>query len=328
MPVAPGRSCAAALRSLASLPETERPCEILTVSGTQPSQQRNLAAQHATGSLLYFLDNDSCVKPGTIARLKRALRLSGAGVAGGPNVSARPVAGLDAACENVLASPLGSPMVYRRYASGDVGPREASEKSLILCNLLVRRDLFLELRGFDPRLYPNEENEFLNRVRGSGVPTVYVGNATITKRRNYSVAGFVRENWRYGRGRMEQVAINPHAGDLAFIAIPATAVLFAIAAANDPGMLRALGIYGVVVAAESVRVAGWRAPAVAALMGLRHASYLVGLLSGVFSAFRRRGVRISPMRVNLRKSVVRGGRVKPAVELRFEIGFMSVKEAS
>ncbi len=48
------------------------------------------------------------------------------------------------------------------------GRRRCGEKELILCNLLLSRKVFLSNGGFREDLYPNEENEFLNRLLAGG----------------------------------------------------------------------------------------------------------------------------------------------------------------
>ncbi len=59
-----------------------------------------------------------------------------------------------------------------RYAS--VGrSRESSEKELILCNLVARRDAMLELGGFNEALYPNEENALMDELQKRGGKLLY-----------------------------------------------------------------------------------------------------------------------------------------------------------
>ncbi len=52
-------------------------------------------------------------------------------------------------------------------------PRATSEKELILCNLLARRDALLELGGFNEKLYPNEENALMDELQKRGGKLLY-----------------------------------------------------------------------------------------------------------------------------------------------------------
>jgi len=340
MPVAPGRSWRPAGRSLVRAPQSGRPVELLVIEGRHPSRQRNLAAHEAKGEVLYFIDNDSHVRPDTMERLLGPIRARRVDVAGGPAAGSRPRSWLDGIGDMVLASPLGSPLVSRRYRCTDEGVRDAGEKELILCNLMVRRDAFTASGGFDPRLYPNEENELINRLRREGVRTAQVSNAGIEKPRDYSIVRFMTESFRYGLGRMKQIWTNPAPGDLPFIAVPAAAAVFAFAVARHPEAAWAAGVYAGAVVFEGVRMAaGSRRrrsglPAftfdvlgVAALIAFRHAAYFCGLVWGVATGWRARRLRLNPMRMLFRRFLLRGGSVRDCGARTIDIGFCHLKEA-
>jgi glycosyltransferase involved in cell wall biosynthesis len=301
------------VRSLAAAAGREQ-VEIITVAGEQPSRQRNLAAQRARGRYLYFLDHDSRVPEGTLALLLAAIRRTGAAAAGGPNIGEPSGESIDEAAELALGSKIGSPLVFSRYHPEGGSARYADEKSLILCNLLVRREVFLAMGGFDPRLYPNEENEFLNRLRGKGERAVYVPAATVAKRRKYSLLRFAYENFRYGRGRMEQIWTNIHGGDAVFLGALGALVALAAAAIARPGALFCLVLYAGVVVFEGCRLAKRRivltGAAVAGMIFLRHAAYGFGLAWGVVSGWRARSVRIYPLRARIGRLVACRGRAR------------------
>jgi GT2 family glycosyltransferase len=106
-----------------------------------------------------------------------------------------------------LSSRFASGAVSARYRTqGSV--RESSESELILCNLSVRRDLFLSHGGFDERLYPNEENELLDRMRLSGVKLLHDPDLAIRRSQRKSLRAFVRQIFGYGRGRGRQTFIS------------------------------------------------------------------------------------------------------------------------
>lgn len=201
---------------------------------------------------------------------------------------------------------------------------------------MVRKDLFLKLGGFDPRLYPNEENEFLNRLRDDGARAVYVPEAPVVKVRTASLRLFAKENFRYGRGRMEQAWVNVHGGDAVFLGLLAGLLGMAVAALFHPGALWLLPAYLLVVASESARLV-WGVPrranhraglplaaATAGLMVLRHVVYLAGLIWGALTGWRARAVRIRPMRMRLRTMRLRHGRSTLVGEQMLEVGFVAV----
>jgi hypothetical protein len=199
--------------------------------------------------------------------------------------------------------------------------REAGEKDLILCNLMVCREAFLELGGFDPRLYPNEENEFLNRFNDSGRRAVYVPEADIRKTRMYNPGSFLWENFRNGRGRMEQAWIDFHAGDAVFLAILLIICALAVAAAFRPFSLVIAALYAATAVLGGFLAAGRpragfagklaylaKGALISLLIVLRHASYASGLLWGALLGWRKRRVKIATGMLRLRRYLIGRGR--------------------
>jgi len=346
IPVAPGCSPAAAIRAIEREPGVAGKIELISIAGRNPTLQRNLAAARARGEWLYFLDHDSIVRPGTLRSLLKAAERFKADAAGGPNEGSPSKRLIDRAAEFVLKSPAGSPFIYRRYLPTDGEPRKATELSLILCNLLFRRDTFLRLKGFDPRLYPNEENELLNRLADEGGLAISVPGAAVEKSRNYTLGGYIRENFRYGRGRMQQVWVNPHSRDIVFIGITALIMLciLTVAVLILPITLVMMRMASVVEALPFDALIRWGRPisygwiwlslvyivsiqfeelraifggklyrrystsAVSSLMLLRHASYAAGLLWGALTGWRARKIGREAIRVTLETRILFSGR--------------------
>ncbi len=84
--------------------------------------------------------------------------------------------------------------------------RYASEKELILCNLAVKSKIFKKKVKFNELLYPNEENELLQKLlkEEKGV-FVYNPKAVVSRLRRDSLIKIARQFFFYGKGRMEQI---------------------------------------------------------------------------------------------------------------------------
>jgi succinoglycan biosynthesis protein ExoA len=207
--------------------------EIIEVIGESPSKQRNMGAEAAHGEILYFLDNDSIVTPTLFSRVVKyyagghcapgetepgAQSLSStligdsrdnlerlAGV-GGPNLTPATDGFLQKTFGYALASPFAHFKMCARYKpTGNM--RYAGEKELILCNLSIRRNTFLQENGFDESMYPNEENEFINRVMEKGYQFIYDPDAYVYRSRRNRFWGFVKQLFHYGGGRADQILV-------------------------------------------------------------------------------------------------------------------------
>ena len=260
----------------------------------------------ARGRTLWFIDHDALATPRTLGRLLGAMRRFGAGIAGGPNLASLPQGRAEAVAAAVIGSTVGSPLVAARYGGrSSTGP--AGERDLILCNLAIDREEFLAAGGFDPRLYPNEENALINGLVRRGVRAIHVHDAPVRKPRPATLRRFLVESFRYGRGRMEQIWVAAAAGDAVFVLAFAAAIAGLVLAAVHPWLFA--------VAASAYGTAGWRAarsvgaepggrPTAAACAGwlaARHAAYAAGMCWGLVAGWRQRRLRWRPMQATLRR---------------------------
>jgi len=207
----PGQSEIKAVAATRQLDYPHNRLEIIVARGQQPSVQRNAALKAADGALIYFLDDDSMPPPD---RLRHAVvHFSDVTVkmVGGPNLCPPDAPKLEQIFAVVLSSWLAFGPSRARYAA--VGSlREASEKELILCNLLARREALLELGGFNEALYPNEENALMDELQKRGGRLLYDPQFTVQRRPRPSLKAFARMLLNYGRGRAEQFRSYPTFG--------------------------------------------------------------------------------------------------------------------
>lgn len=190
--------------------------EIIVAEGSAPSKQRNLAAFAASGDILYFLDDDSLLNPDNLHICSEIMNDTNVAVVGGPSLTPASDSWLQQLFGCALRSVLGSGAVKNRYrASGSI--RKTTEKELILCNLAIRRSVFADLGGFDERLYPNEENELLDRIRSSGHSLVHDPAMSVYRSQRSSLKAFIRQMFSYGRGRAQQSLISGSYSFVSFV---------------------------------------------------------------------------------------------------------------
>lgn len=195
---------------LASLRETVPPAggiEILVVEGAQPSRQRNAAFERSHGEIILFLDNDCTLASDFWNVLEGAFARPEVEIVGGP-ARLRENAG---ACEEIFHALLTHILIVgtisSRYASrGDFRPAAPTE--LILCNLAVRRSAFQKIGAFSSRLYPNEENEWLDQARAAGAGIYYHPRLQVFRPQRATWWQMGKMLLRYGMGRTRQFQVS------------------------------------------------------------------------------------------------------------------------
>jgi hypothetical protein len=113
--------------------------------------------------------------------------------------------------------------------------RLTNDSELILCNLSFRRERFLACGGLDERLYPNEENELMDRMRQAGAVLIHDPQLAVYRSQRPTWRLLCRQFLNYGRGRAEQTHISRRIQPASLI--PA---LFVVYAALVPFLFRTL----------------------------------------------------------------------------------------
>jgi succinoglycan biosynthesis protein ExoA len=266
--------------------------EIIMARGKQPSAQRNAGMKAARGELIYFLDDDSVPPPENLRRAVPHFQRPEVKMVGGPNVCPENAPSL----EKVFALVLGSwALASSRARYTPVGQlRETSEKELILCNLVARRDILLELGGFNEALYPNEENALMDELQKRGGKLIYDPGFKVARRPRATLKAFARMLMTYGRGRAEQFRLHPTFGSALNFAPPlflvylvVTSVVLVAAPSIGRFLLVPLGLYclAVLVQAAVLAASGALLRSIAAipLIVLTHLLYGFGFWRGLFT---------------------------------------------
>jgi cellulose synthase/poly-beta-1,6-N-acetylglucosamine synthase-like glycosyltransferase len=270
--------------------------QILVARGRQPSAQRNVGLKAAKGELIYFLDDDSVPGPENLQMVVPYFQRAEVKVVGGPSVCPREAPVLEKVFALVLGSWLAfGPSRARYIPVGEV--RETSEKELILCNMVARREALLELGGFNEALYPNEENALMDELQKLGSKLIYDPRFAVARRPRSNLKSFARMLMTYGRGRAEQFRLHPTLGSALNFVPPLFLLYLVLAFATLVGaphlgriILAPLELYGFAVLAQVV-VLAVRSPVVQCaaavpMIVLTHVLYGLGFWRGLFTQLK------------------------------------------
>lgn len=284
----PGQTDVQAVQSACALDYPAEKLEILVTRGRQPSVQRNTAARAARGDLIYFLDDDSMPLAKNLRDVVARFSDSKVAAIGGPSVCPPDAPTLEQAFALAMGAKLAFGPSAARYRSiGHVRP--SSEKELILCNLLIRRDLLLELGGFNEKLYPNEENALLDAINKRDRVLLYDPEMVAYRRPRPTLKAFCKMLMTYGRGRAEQFRVFPTPASALNFVPPFFCVFLFLLPFLPKVFLWVLAVYGLLVLAQTLvlplRRLTW-IPGIAGLIFLSHFLYGLGVWHGCFTQLK------------------------------------------
>jgi succinoglycan biosynthesis protein ExoA len=176
--------------------------------------------------------------------------------------------------------------------------RATSEKELILCNLLGRRETLLQHGGFNEALYPNEENALMDNLQKAGGQLWYDPEMFVWRRPRRTLRAFARMLINYGRGRAEQFRTTPTLGSLLNF-VPPLFVLYLLVALPLafwwPVVLGPLLLYALVILGQTLALVprGGLLRSFFALPFLveTHVLYGIGFWRGLFTQLKPPGVK-------------------------------------
>lgn len=197
--------------------------EVLLAEGDNPSIQRNELAKIATGDFLLFLDDDSQPDAQILNEYSFLIhKYPNAVIFGGPSVLKIKKTNFNKVLSFFFSSYIGIGPVRSRYNPLG-GERVTNEKELILSNMLIKKEYFINLGGFNKNFYPGEENEFMKRDSLGKI--IYSPKVKVSRFPRDNLKDFIFQMYTYGKGRAKHLNIS--FGDFIFL-LPAFFSLYVL----------------------------------------------------------------------------------------------------
>jgi len=183
--------------------------KIIRVEECRPGAARNFGIQQAQGKVILFLDDDIELYQDILSSVIQMFKDPKLMVAGGANLTPPDSTAFERATGYAMASFFGAASMRWRYRSFSK-ICSVSEHALILCNLAIRRELFLNREDqFPQHLVSNEENLLLQRLEEKNALMISSPDLAVYHRRRTTFLGLFQQSFKYGKGRAQNCLYLP-----------------------------------------------------------------------------------------------------------------------
>ncbi len=197
--------------------------EIIVEEGYNPSAQRNRGIKKANGDIIGFTDDDCSMDANWLNNTIKHFNDPSVGVVGGPNLTPKDASFLSYSFGVAMSSYFGASSMSSRYEKKCVNGT-VTEHNLIFNNMFVKNEIFKKGLFLNETIFPNEENEFLNRVSKNNYKLIYAPEVSVYHPRKNTLKGFAKQIFGYGSGRANQINVQPDSFKFLYL-IPSIFVL-------------------------------------------------------------------------------------------------------
>jgi GT2 family glycosyltransferase len=164
-----------------------------------PAKKRDLGAEHATGDILAFLDDDAYPTKNWLKKAIRHFNDKEIAAVGGPAITPKSDGLLAKASGAVYESYLGGGLARNRYLS--LGKTQEIQDWPTV-NLLVRKNIFNKINGFDSLYYPGEDTKLCLDILNLNKKIIYEPEAIVYHHRRNSLVKHLKQvsNYAIHRG--------------------------------------------------------------------------------------------------------------------------------
>jgi cellulose synthase/poly-beta-1,6-N-acetylglucosamine synthase-like glycosyltransferase len=177
-------------------PNDER-VSIIDSGRVGPADKRDLGAQKASGDILVFLDDDSYPESNILEVANKYFAEQNIIAVGGPGITPLSDGFWQKVSSAVFLSKFtgGSP---ERYVSMGRARQIDDWPSV---NLMVRKDIFLSVGGFDCQYWPGEDTKLCLKLKKTGKKLIYAPDMIVWHHRRSGILLHLRQIGAYGLHR-------------------------------------------------------------------------------------------------------------------------------
>jgi len=177
--------------------ETFSKTKIIPTGKVSPAIKRDMALKYAKGELLAFIDDDAYPKKDWLKKVVRHFDNTCIGAVGGPNMTPPDDSISQRASGLVFATFIGSGNMAYRYVPG----KRRFVDDFPSVNLIVRKDVFEEVGGFDNEFWPGEDTKLCMDIVQSGKKILYDPEAIVYHHRRKLFMPHLKQVYQYSKHR-------------------------------------------------------------------------------------------------------------------------------
>ena len=216
---------------------------ILLKEKINKSDARNIGIKNINSDYIYFLDDDTFIDKNNIKIITdKLIKYPFIEIIGGPNLTPNLSSRFQKLTGILLASFLVSYKMNARYFPKGKD-RLTNDIELILCNLVIKKDLFIKYNlKFNKLLHYNEENLLLEQLKKQNVEMLYSPDLTVYHHRRKSLKNFLEQIYNSGKGRGIMSVMMPSSIKIFFF-FPTLFILYLISTCIGKTTLFLLNVY-------------------------------------------------------------------------------------
>jgi len=171
---------------------------IIATGSVKPAKKRDQSLKYAKGEILAFIDDDAFPETNWLKKSCRHFNDKQVAAVGGPAITPNNSLLLEKASGAVFESYIGGGMTRNRYLSLGSN-RKVDDWPTV--NLLVRKDVFKKINGFDTKYWPGEDTKLCLDIINLGYKIVYEPQAIVYHHRRSHIFSHLKQIGNYGLHR-------------------------------------------------------------------------------------------------------------------------------